>query len=155
MSLVSRILGRRLVQTSTAEYHDGWQVMPITFLLFEDRWGRRSYRVAAAAGIVGSGRHTFFEAPILQWLQGGERPPAQLEDRRSAGNRQKAGSWLARPDHPSQPLSPSDRERLSKVLAMLESDHEGEIVNAAKTAVAFLRSRNLTWSDALGIAPES
>jgi hypothetical protein len=150
MSLRSRLFRQKIVQISTAEYSDGWTVTPITFLLFEDRWGRRSYRVKAASGDLGARQYALFDSPILTWVNGGDLPPSRLLDQRMADRQQArsadiAAGWLG-------VMSPSERERLSKVLEMLNSEHDGEIVNAAKAASTFLRARNLTWAEALGVS---
>jgi hypothetical protein len=150
MSLRSRLLRQKIVQVSTAEYNDGWTVTPISFLLFEDRWGRRSYRVKAGSGDLGARQYALFDSPVLAWVHGGDLPPPRLADRRTAERQQQARSadiavgW-------SEVMSPAERERLSKVLEMLNSEHDGEIVNAAKAASTFLKARNLTWAEALGI----
>jgi hypothetical protein len=49
----------------------------------------------------------------------------------------------------SVPLSPSDRRRLSKLLGMVGSAHDGEALNAAKLADRLVRDRGATWDDAL------
>jgi len=152
MSWVSKILGRRLVQISTAEYSDGWSITPISFLLFEDRWGRRSYRVGATLGGMGPKQYGLFDGPILEWLHGGERPPIRLAGGRDTGRRKpRSACPNATAECPLQAMSPPERERLSKVLEMLNSEHDGEILNAAKAATAFLQSRSLTWAEALGV----
>ena len=40
-----------------------------------------------------------------------------------------------------------DRERLAKVLGMLGSEHDGEVVIAARHADALVRRAGLTWHD--------
>ncbi len=42
---------------------------------------------------------------------------------------------------------PLDRKRLKKLLAMLASSHDGEVLNAARLASAMLRDAGLGWSD--------
>jgi hypothetical protein len=46
--------------------------------------------------------------------------------------------------------------RLVKLLGMMGSDHDGEVINAAKAAHRLLQSRGLTWSDVVTVesAPE-
>ncbi|MDB5361053.1 MAG: hypothetical protein JWO51_2350 [Rhodospirillales bacterium] len=152
MSFRSRLLRQKIVQVSTAEYNDGWSVTPITFLLFEDRWGRRSYRVKAASRDLGAREYAYFDSPILAWMHGGEIPPSRLTDKRMAGRQPDAGGGNTR--NWTDAMSLAERERLSKVLEMLGSEHEGEIVNAAKAASTFLKARNLTWAEALGVGPK-
>ena len=43
------------------------------------------------------------------------------------------------------PLSPEDRDRLSKLLAMFSSTFDGEIVNAARAAERLVKARGETW----------
>jgi len=38
-----------------------------------------------------------------------------------------------------------DRERLAAVLGMMGSDHDGEALNAARTACRLLKTAGLTW----------
>ena len=155
MSLLSKVLRRRLVQISTAEYSDGWSITPISFLLFEDRWGRRSYRVNTTLGGLGPKQLGLFDGPIHEWIRGGELPPLQLDGGRATGRRkQRAACPNATAECPLHVMSPPDRQRLSKVLEMLASEHDGEILNAAKAASAFLQSRNLTWAAALGVGSD-
>ena len=45
------------------------------------------------------------------------------------------------------------RARLTALLGMLESDHDGEIVNAGRLAARLVRSAGLTWNDVLAAAP--
>jgi len=40
-----------------------------------------------------------------------------------------------------------DRERLAKVLGMLGSEHDGEVIIAARHADALVRRAGLTWRD--------
>ena len=40
-----------------------------------------------------------------------------------------------------------DRERLAKLLGMLGSEHDGEVVTAARRADALVRTAGLTWHD--------
>ena len=44
---------------------------------------------------------------------------------------------------------PLDRKRLKKLLAMLDSSHDGEVLNAARLASAMLRDAGLGWSDVI------
>jgi hypothetical protein len=85
-------------------------------------------------------------------MHGGEIPPSRLTDKRMAGRQPDAGSGNTR--NLTEAMSLAERERLSKVLEMLGSEHEGEIVNAAKAASTFLKARNLTWAEALGVGPK-
>jgi hypothetical protein len=41
------------------------------------------------------------------------------------------------------------RERLAKLLGMLGSSHDGEVLNAARAAEQLRRKANLTWDDIL------
>jgi hypothetical protein len=43
--------------------------------------------------------------------------------------------------------APLDRERLVKLLGMLGSEHDGEVVTAARRADALVRRAGLTWHD--------
>ena len=40
-----------------------------------------------------------------------------------------------------------DRDRLSKLLGMLGSDHDGEVINAARAADRLVRDAGLRWPD--------
>ena len=40
-----------------------------------------------------------------------------------------------------------DREKLIKLLGMLSSSHDGEVVSFAKKACELLRAAGLTWAD--------
>src|ERR1041384_7653752 len=44
-------------------------------------------------------------------------------------------------------IAPLDRERLVKLLGILGSAYDGEIINAARRADAMVRSSGLTWRD--------
>lgn len=46
-----------------------------------------------------------------------------------------------------------DRRRLVKVLGMLGSRHDGEALNAARTAHAMLAQSRTRWEDLLGVKP--
>ncbi|GGF26293.1 hypothetical protein GCM10011611_35440 [Aliidongia dinghuensis] len=142
MGLVAMILGKRLVRVSTAEFHDGWGRIPISFHLYEDRWGRRSYRVQAPEGVIGARQHRVFEGPVLAWIGGGELPPPTLDGRRAAAR------------EPVERLNRADRERILKLLNMLGSEHDGEILNAAKAVVALLKSRNISWASVMSADSE-
>ena len=146
MGLLAKIMRRRLVQTSAAELHDGWGRIPISFKLYESRWGGRSYRVEAPAGVIGARQHRVFEQAVLAWVRGGDLPPLVLEDERA----RKAG---ARPveDEEAAHLDRADRERLLKLLNMLGSEHDGEILNAARAVTALLRARNASWTALLRV----
>lgn len=50
-------------------------------------------------------------------------------------------------------LSSADRSMLAKVLGMLGSTHDGEVVNAARKAHQLLQERGTTWPDLLLNAP--
>ena len=53
------------------------------------------------------------------------------------------------------PLDPHNAERLSKILGLLGSDHDGEVLAAARKANEFLRSLRLTWRDVIAMpAPD-
>ncbi len=45
--------------------------------------------------------------------------------------------------------APLDRTRLAKLLGMLSSQHDGEVVTAARHADAVVRRAGLTWRDVL------
>ena len=47
-------------------------------------------------------------------------------------------------------MNGQDTERLAKLLGMLGSQHDGEVLAAARKCCEFLRSRNLQWRDVLG-----
>lgn len=143
MGLINTIAGRRLVHTTSGDYNDGWTVVPITFLLYETRWGGRSYEVRGPVGTPRNARFRLLDEPVLAWLRGGELPPVRL----GAGPRTAAVAPFA----PAELLSAADRERLAKFLSLLDSRHEGEVLNAAKAAGALLRARQATWADVLGV----
>jgi hypothetical protein len=46
-------------------------------------------------------------------------------------------------------LSPPDRVRLAKLLALCSSGYDGEALAAARAADRFIRDRGLTWQDVL------
>lgn len=46
-------------------------------------------------------------------------------------------------------LTQPERERLIALLGMLGSEHDGEVVNAARLALKFLKDRQLTWESVL------
>jgi hypothetical protein len=48
-------------------------------------------------------------------------------------------------------MTPLDRDRLAKVLAMLASPHPGEAAVAAKTALNLLNAADMTWNEVLDI----
>ncbi len=139
MGLLAKILRKHLVQTSIAEFHDGWGRIPIGFSLYEDRWGRRSYRVSAPEGVVAARQHRVFEREVIAWVRGGKLPPLFLEDERARHAAPPA-------DDAAPPLDRADRERMLKLLNMLGSEHDGEILNAARAATALLRARNANWT---------
>ncbi|HWK45529.1 MAG TPA: hypothetical protein VNT30_12465 [Stellaceae bacterium] len=47
--------------------------------------------------------------------------------------------------HSTKPPKPIDRSRLRKLLGMLGSDHDGEVLSAARRVVALLGAANTTW----------
>lgn len=53
------------------------------------------------------------------------------------------------------PLSPEDRERLAKLMAMFSSTYDGEILNAAKAAERLVKNRGETWEAVLVQASRS
>ena len=48
-------------------------------------------------------------------------------------------------------LSSADRSMLAKVLGMLGSAHDGEVVNAARKAHQLVQERGATWPAVLGL----
>ena len=48
-------------------------------------------------------------------------------------------------------LSSGDRSMLAKVLGMLGSSHDGEVVNAARKAHEMLKAKGVTWPAVLGL----
>ncbi len=46
-----------------------------------------------------------------------------------------------------------DRARLRKLLAMLDSNHDGEVLNAARLASTLLRDAGITWADIVPDTP--
>lgn len=48
-------------------------------------------------------------------------------------------------------LTQPERERLIALLGMLGSEHDGEVVNAARLALKFLKDRQLTWESVLNV----
>jgi hypothetical protein len=46
-------------------------------------------------------------------------------------------------------MDTASRERLMKLIAMVGSDHDGEVVNAARAADKLLRQNKTTWHDLL------
>lgn len=42
-----------------------------------------------------------------------------------------------------------DRKRLKKLLAMLDSSHDGEVLNAARLATGLLREAGLSWDEVI------
>ena len=45
-------------------------------------------------------------------------------------------------------------DKLSKVLCLLGSNHDGEVLNAAHKATELLKKNNITWEDVLSVQPE-
>jgi hypothetical protein len=52
-----------------------------------------------------------------------------------------------------QQIEPAFRERLSKILGLLGSSYDGEVVAAARRADALIRGASLTWRDLIVPAP--
>jgi hypothetical protein len=50
---------------------------------------------------------------------------------------------------------PFPRNRLTQLLGMLGSDHDGEVVNAGRLATRLVRSAGLTWNDVVARSFES
>src|ERR1043165_884716 len=50
--------------------------------------------------------------------------------------------------------APLNRERLAKLLGMLGSEHDGEVVTAARHADALVRRAGLTWRDVVAANDE-
>jgi hypothetical protein len=46
------------------------------------------------------------------------------------------------------------RDRLTALLGMLGSDHDGEVVNAGRLATTLIRSSGLTWNDVVVGSPK-
>src|SRR5687767_12283048 len=53
------------------------------------------------------------------------------------------------------PLAPADAAKLTKLLGMLGSDHDGEVAAAGRAANRLLKAHGLTWSDVITPAPQS
>ncbi len=51
------------------------------------------------------------------------------------------------------PLTPKDRDRLVKLVGMLGSEHDGEVLAAARKATALLKEAKLTWADVVTGTP--
>jgi hypothetical protein len=52
-------------------------------------------------------------------------------------------------------LDPRNADRLCKLLGLLSSNHDGEVLAAARKADGFLRTLGLTWRDVIAIrAPD-
>jgi len=47
-------------------------------------------------------------------------------------------------------IQPSELSKLAKLLGMLGSAHDGEVVNAARKADELIRKHDATWSDIIG-----
>jgi hypothetical protein len=45
------------------------------------------------------------------------------------------------------------RDRIAKLLGMLGSDHDGEVLNAARMADRLVREQGITWFDVLSVDP--
>lgn len=52
-------------------------------------------------------------------------------------------------------LTASDRALLSKLLGMTGSNHDGEVIAAARKAAALVQSRGMTWPVILGVGDAS
>jgi hypothetical protein len=52
------------------------------------------------------------------------------------------------------PLDIRERQRLGRLLGMLGSDHDGEVINAAKLADQMVRKHGLTWEAIIAPTPE-
>ena len=48
------------------------------------------------------------------------------------------------------PLSEDDQKRLAKLLWMMTSNHDGEVLNAARMASRFVAGLGYTWDEVLG-----
>ena len=48
-----------------------------------------------------------------------------------------------------------DRESLAKILGMIGSDHDGEVLSAARKANAMVRAAGLTWQQVLLVRPSA
>lgn len=46
-------------------------------------------------------------------------------------------------------LTPGDRDRLVKLLGMLSSSYDGEVVNAGRLANSMLKAAGTTWNDVI------
>jgi hypothetical protein len=46
-------------------------------------------------------------------------------------------------------MTPLDRDRLAKILAMLASPHRGEVLAAVQAALKFLNAAGVTWHELL------
>ncbi len=52
--------------------------------------------------------------------------------------------------HAVPPFDPGQQARLIKLLGLLGSDHDGEIVTAGRMAHRLVQSLGLTWADVIG-----
>jgi hypothetical protein len=74
-----------------------------------------------------------------QQKQQQERAQREEEARRAAGI------------DPSRPKAHDDREKLAKILALMGSDHDGEVLSAARRAERQRKRMGLTWAELLGV----
>ncbi len=51
-------------------------------------------------------------------------------------------------------LNDKERKQLVAILGMMGSSQDGEALNAARLACAFIKQRNLTWEQVLGNVPK-
>lgn len=54
---------------------------------------------------------------------------------------------------PVSSKAPLDRKRLRKLLAMFDSNHDGEVLNAVRLASGLLREAGLSWGDIVSDSP--
>src|SRR5690242_14052461 len=52
-------------------------------------------------------------------------------------------------------IDPATAERLTRLLGMLGSDHEGEVANAGRLADRLVRGLGLRWADLIGSRAET
>ena len=94
-----------------------------------------------------------------QWRETNERHRA--EDAEKAKRREEKFRWDWKDafgaDFPNtQKTASSDndlRRSLAKVLGLLNSDHAGEVINAARQAERYRQELGLTWYDLLRVSP--
>jgi hypothetical protein len=66
-------------------------------------------------------------------------------------NYDKRGSWPMKPPRNGTAL---DRDRLRKLLALLGSDQDGEVLNAARRIDALIKAADTGWQALIPDAPE-